>query len=99
MNKIYYFIIFFVLFFLTFKRKNKNFKKKNENFANENEDCIMRREILDLINPNVIGTPEETIEFETLKESGYFDDNEIDKIKKSVIKNGPDSIKNYYKCN
>ena len=89
MNNIYFVLILIMLFLFVFKKK--------ENFSNN--DCLIKKELLQLINPLKIGTDEEDFEFLTLQNSGIIENNEIIKIKKHINKNGISyTLKNFYKC-
>ena len=93
MNNYYYILLFCILFLLIFK----NNSNKKENFVNE--DCILKKEILQLITPSNLNEDEES-EYRILKDSGIFTDDEIKDLKKYIKKNGiSDTFENYYNCN
>jgi hypothetical protein len=72
-------------------------KKEKEKFSNV--DCIIKKELLQMITPSKIGTSEEDLELSILKDSGIIENDEILKIKKYIKKNGIlNTFKNFYKC-
>jgi len=99
MNKkynIFLIIIFLIIIFSIFS------KQEEEDFSDD-IDCLVKKELASLIDPNKIGTDEEDFEYDILLQSEEFKQNEINNLKKYLRENHnkigfKNSIDNYFKC-